>query len=471
MRAGRTARGSKTAGAADRDHGTLAVLGGGPAGAISALLALREGLRVTLIAPAPDPRRAGRLEGLSPRLHGWLEREGMLAGFDGITGPLPRRVDWAGISESNREFVVDRGALDAHLCGLAEAKGARRITGHAQIQTQAGSDADTAEQTGGQRRTRKLVRLPDHDLLAPEWIIDARGRTATRADPAALKAQAGLGRMPATIALCGWISGAALPPGILLSARPEGWIWCVALPDGRLWAQFLGDAVDPLPAGNRTAENRLLDAVRGALLESGNRIGRLALEGPLIAREAAPRLPAPITDLHCLPAGDAFAAMDPLSGHGQFWAVSSALAIAAARRSLIADPSSGALCLRYLRERAGETAWRMARIGRDFLALETRFADHPFWAARRDLPDALPAHEQRDDFAVASALVVENGLIAQREVLKTPRSPNGIGWFGPHPAPEVYRLACSGPEAVTARFGPQSGALIAALAKEAEAPV
>ncbi|MFD2845025.1 hypothetical protein [Paracoccus cavernae] len=43
-------------------------------------------------------------------------------GFDGITGPLPRRVDWAGISGSNREFVVDRAALDAHLCALAEAR-------------------------------------------------------------------------------------------------------------------------------------------------------------------------------------------------------------------------------------------------------------------------------------------------------------------------------------------------------------
>ncbi|MDN3713921.1 hypothetical protein QWZ10_22960 [Paracoccus cavernae] len=110
----------------------------------------------------------------------------------------------------------------------------------------------------------------------------------------------------------------------------------------------------------------------------------------MIAREAAPRLPAPVTDLRCLPVGDAFAAMDPLSGHGQFWAVSSALAAAAARRTLTADPASEDRCLRYLRERAAETAWRMARVGRDFLALETRFSGQPFGPRAAPCPTACP---------------------------------------------------------------------------------
>ena len=73
------------------DHADLIVLGGGPAGAVSAWLAAREGLAVLLV----DPRRPRpRLEGLSPRLHRWLAGQGLLAGFDGILGPLRRQVEF-----------------------------------------------------------------------------------------------------------------------------------------------------------------------------------------------------------------------------------------------------------------------------------------------------------------------------------------------------------------------------------------
>lgn len=439
-------------GAMEQAGGDLVVLGGGPAGAVSAILGLRDGLRVTLVSPAPVPARAGRLEGLSPRLHQWLAREGLLNGFDGITGPLPRRVDWAGISGSNREFVVDRAALDAHLCALAEARGARRVTGTGRIAGRGGGSCESA---------KRSVLLSDGRRVFPDWIIDARGRSAPRMASGA----ASLGRMPATVALCGWLEGdvSGVEAGIALCALPQGWLWRVALPDGRIWAQFLGDAADPEPAPARLV----------AAIAAGTRCApapTLRLAGPLIAREAAPRLPAPVTDLRCLPVGDAFAAMDPLSGHGQFWAVSSALAAAAARRTLTADPASEDRCLRYLRERAAETAWRMARVGRDFLALETRFSGQPFWAARRALPDSLPAHESREGFAVAQALVIENGLITEREVLKTPRSPAGIGWFGRLPAPEIYRLAQAGPEALRQRFGPQAEALLAAIESERASP-
>ncbi|MFC6712090.1 FAD-dependent oxidoreductase [Paracoccus cavernae] len=40
-------------GAMEQAGGDLVVLGGGPAGAVSAILGLRDGLRVTLVSPAP----------------------------------------------------------------------------------------------------------------------------------------------------------------------------------------------------------------------------------------------------------------------------------------------------------------------------------------------------------------------------------------------------------------------------------
>ena len=408
----------------------LVILGGGPAGAISAILARQDGMQVTLISP---PRHAARLEGLSPRLHQWLDRQGLLQGFSGITGPLSRQVDWSGISESNREFVVERGALDAHLQARAEAAGATRLTTSARI------EGREVALDGGQR-------------LHPDWIIDARGRAAGR--PAA-------GGWPATLALCGWLRAAeAVPAGIRITALPQGWLWRVALPDGRIWAQFVTDAASPDPA-----TSRLLAAVT----EAEPDLCGLALESELTAREAAPRMPAPTADLHCLPVGDALAAMDPLSGHGQFWAVSSALAVAAVRRTLTANPESQDLCRRFLDHRAGETALRMARIGRDFLRHEGRYSDLPFWAARRDLPDALPAHPEAQGFSTTLAPLIVNGLISEAEVLITPRSPGGVGWFGRIPAVEAYHHWQRGEAALHQAYGPAAPALIAALQAEAVA--
>ena len=382
------------------DHADLIVLGGGPAGAVSAWLAAREGLDVVLV----DPRRPRpRLEGLSPRLHRWLAGQGLLAGFDGILGPLRRQVDWAGVSHGNGEYVVMRDRLDAHLRQAAVRAGARLIEDSARPEAEAGGAV-----------------LASGGRLFAARVIDARGRGGV--SPA--------GRAPATLALSGWLK-ADLPPGIRLTAFAGGWLWRVALPDGRVWVQAMLDA-----AGAGRPAERLRAAV--AIAEPALAEARPA--GEVLAREAAPRLPEPVADLAVLRVGDAFAAMDPLSGHGQFWAISSALAVAAVRRTLAARPGSEEICRDFLNQRAREVSLHQARIGRDFIRLEGRFRDAPFWAARRDFPDDAPAGQVLTAPEIRAGIVVENGMLARREVLHTPRSPMGIGWFGTIPAPDAWRL-------------------------------
>lgn len=389
----------------------LIVLGGGPAGAISAWLAARDGLCVALVDPG---RSRPRLEGLSPRLHGWLAGQGLLEGFDGILGPLRRQVDWAGISDSNGERVVERASLDAHLRGCAQAAGARLVAGNGR------------PEPGG-------VTLGTGRLRAP-LVIDARGRAAP----------AGPGKAPATLALSGW-ARAELPPGIRLAAHAGGWLWRVALPGGRVWVQALMDAAGAGAPGPRLS---------AAIAAAEPALAGAPLSGPVLAREAAPRLPRPPEDLTLLPVGDALAGMDPLSGHGQFWAVSSALAVTAVRRTLAARPGDGALCRRFLIARAHETSLHQARIGRDFLRAEPRFRDQPFWRARLGFPDDLPASEAPARPEIAAAVVVENGLLAEREVLRTAAAPQGIGWFGTIPAAEAFRLwQAQGPAGLAARWG------------------
>ena len=414
----------------------LAVLGGGPAGAVSARLAARDGLRVILVDPGRGPRR---IEGMSPRLHRWLAGEGLLEGLDGLIGPLPRQTDWSGLGAAvNGEFLVGRAALDAHLRAAAVAAGAEEIRGSGR------------PEPGG-------IRLADGRWIAAAQVLDARGRAAHGAEAAARR-----GPVP-TLSICAFVAPALGPiaPGLRISALPEGWIWRAALPDGRIWAQLTVDAASPLPPEAR---------LRNALAASAPELGDPRLEGAPLVRATAPVLPAPLDDLACLPVGDAFAAMDPLLGHGQFWAVSSALAAAAVRRTLAARPGAGseALCRRFLAERAQETCLRNARIGRDFLRLETRFADRPFWAARRDFPDDRPAHDLPPAIRIETAAVVRGGLVEEMEILKTPRTPAGIGWFGEIPAAEAFRMLRDGrAEAESrARFGLAPERLAALLARE-----
>lgn len=405
----------------------LVVLGGGPAGAISALLAAREGLRVALVDPC---RPRDRLEGFSPRLAQWLQREGLLDGFDQRIGPLRREVDWAGIGASNTEQVILRGAFDAHLRAAAVRAGTilRPASGE--------------PEPGG-------VRLSGGGLIAAPRIIDARGRRPAWRGP----------RAPATLALCGWISSHAAP-GIRLTAFAHGWVWRVALPDGRIWAQVMTDS-----AGSGRISDRLL----AALASTEPRLDCRGIIGDVLAREAAPRLPCPITDLRRIPVGDALAATDPLSGHGQFWAVSSALAAAAVRRTLDArpGPETEALCRRFLTNRAAATALHQARIGRDFLRSEPRFADQPFWQRRHGFPDDLPAGDPPQHIAIRKAEVVCNGLVTEMEVLITPRSPGGVAWFGTLPAAPAWRAVAAGGEALAiTRWGPAARGLAARIAAE-----
>lgn len=414
-----------------RTDADLIVAGGGPAGSVSAWLAAREGLKVILVDPG---RHRPRLEGLSPRLRHWLAGQGLLDGFRHIHGPLRRQVSWAGISESNAEYVVERAALDAHLRQMAQRAGARIVTGSA-------------------RPEPGRVILSEGDLAAP-LVIDARGR----------KAGQGAHRAPATVALSGWMRTAvSIPPGIRLVAFAGGWMWRVVLPDGRIWVQVMQDA-----AGKGTPAERLATALAEA---DPGMAGTARPEGCVIAREAAPRLPRPVDDLRLLSVGDSFAAMDPLSGHGQFWAVSSALAVAAVRRTLAARPGSQDMCRRFLNRRAGETSLHQARIGRDFLRAETRFARYPFWAARIGFPDDLPASPRDEGPRIAQDIVVENGLLAERTVLVTPKAPNGIAWLGDIPAAEAWQVWRQGGEdGLEARWGPAARGIARQLAGLGQPP-
>ncbi|MRH22257.1 pilus assembly protein CpaD [Rhodovulum strictum] len=390
----------------------MIVLGGGPAGAVAAWLAARDGLDVVLIDPCAAE---DRIEGMSPRLYRWLEGQGLLAGFAGLVGPLSRVSHWAGLpATGNAEWIVHRPALDDHLRQAAVTAGARLIPSTGRVEA-VGPEGATVLLTGG-------------ELLAATRVFDARGR----------KAHAGvrdMRRAPATLSISGWVTAEGRAARtVTVVPVAQGWLWIAQGWPDRAWVQFVTDA-----QSDGSPDDRFAAAIAAAA--KATPLPTLTPEGPLVIRDCAPALPPFTDDLSVLPIGDAAAAGDPLSGHGQFWAVSGALAATAVRRSLAArpGPETEALARRFLSDRQSETFFHQARVGREFARQIAEHATAPFWARRRDFPDDLPLHPPGAGFRIDRAVVVADNLLEEREILRTPATPGGIAWFGTIPAADAWR--------------------------------
>ncbi len=420
----------------DDNAADLVVVGGGPAGSVSALLAARKGARVVLIDPDRTP---ARLEGLGERLLGWLRSRGLEGCLPSDSPFVPRLALWAGQeSAHNGEVLVERAAFDHRLRAAAAEAGARLVCGTATVAPAAAGV--TATLSDGRR------------ITAPR-AIDARGR----------KAHGGrrVQRGPASLAIGGWFAAEPdAPPEARVAPIPEGWLWLARPGDGRQWIQVTLDAREGEadPGGRLRAALEAAEAV-GAMPAPGD---RRPLPEALLVRECAPVLPADPIDLRFIPAGDAAGGMDPLSGQGMFWAVSGALAAHAALETLESRPGADSedLARRYLQGRIRETYLRQARLGRDFLRQETRFAGQPFWERRRVFPDDVPLHDAANGTLprVERSIVVENGLLAEREVVITRQTPSGVAWVAGLPAAELFRAMSegAGEEALARRWDPEA---------------
>lgn len=415
----------------------VVITGGGPAGAIAAWHAARDGRRVALIDPDTPMYR---MEGIGPRLHHWLEQAGLFDAQAMQARRLTRHSRWGDAEyRENVETVVERTALDRHLRRAAQQAGARLVV-------------STASPQPGR------AVLADGRVVEGAMILDARGRKAlARREGAAGPARR---RGPATIAIAAALdlapgSGA----GALVQPLDDGWLWLASIGNDRGWVQLTQDTVD---VAGRDPMARLRDALAAA---GGILPGIVGIAGQPLVRDSSVVLPVPVTGLEVIAIGDAVAGMDPLSGHGMFFAISSALAVTAVRRTLEwrDDPANRDLALRFLNERLELLYLRQARLGRDFIRSETGRAHLPFWSRRAAFPDDQPLDPQPEASRIARRIVVENGRLSDSEVLVTPHQPGGVAWVEGQPAAAIWRAieAGAGPGQLYSRFG-RAGAIVAA---------
>lgn len=126
-------------------------------------------------------------------------------------------------------------------------------------------------------------------------------------------------------------------------------------------------------------------------------------------------------------AGDAALALDPLAGHGMFEAMALSMSLAACIRTQLERPSSAKLAWSFYRGRVQDEFWRLARTGRDFYRLETRWPDNSFWSQRQQWPDAEPSHPQIEPAVgqIEIRPVSIDGYIDKRRVVTCPDTPRG----------------------------------------------
>ena len=364
----------------------VAVVGGGPAGALAARQLAGFGLQVVLIhQPRQNRQHLGEsLSASAPRL---LASYGLEIP-ESVHAPRPNDhfVRWGGRADriaaqpeaggGEGQRLIRRDRLDAWALAAARAAGAEVVEG-------------PAARSSGSEETALVVRGPGgNDLrVTARAVFDASGRSGalTRQDR----------EWPGfrTTALTAHFAPGATE-GTLIEAFPDGWVWSAPVVGGRRDVTVMLDAGEV--AGS--PEERFREAVRVVDLAgfvTGEPLTpvRAADVTPYRVRSAATCGQPPLVAV-----GDAASALDPLSGLGTMKAMDSGLTAAVAVRTALARPSDASLALAFhcAKER-GLALEAEDRIG-GFYAEEERFRKHAFWRRRsRQVVPRIPSRRLPGD--------------------------------------------------------------------------
>lgn len=399
--------------AADSAACTIAVLGAGPAGVVTALGLHRIGYRVIVLG---EPRHFRAVEGVSSRVMSALQQAGLQRAMAAVLPASARQASWNGETRmANTEYLVDRQRFDD---GLWE-------------------DLLAAGVTAVRARIGKVAESPDGGWLiegsgsavGQQWqadfLVEARGRLA----PHAGSTQRG----PQTLSLlCQW-QGEETPagPASAIESLPDGWAWMARLPDGRCYWQWTLDAgATPLPP---RAQLPAWCAARRQTAMAEDFFGTRNLwrgaQATVVARPSEPIRAMEPVQTGMIRVGDAAMAVDPLSGNGIFQSLSSALQAPAVIHTMRVAPERAELAAGFHRRRIAHLFERFCRIGRDFYAMESRWPQHPFWSQRSQWPDDQPAHrllEPGELPRIGRGPTLCGPEIIERELVFTPDQPLGI---------------------------------------------
>lgn len=357
----------------------VVVVGAGPAGAATALMLAPFHRTLLVDQPADEKSSLLRIGECLPAAAWRLFRDmGLWQDFQS-QGHAPcygARSSWGGpepvFADSIRDpdgpaWHLDRARFDHWLRQWAARRGAALVSPARAHNLQSAPD--------GWRLT--LNRHGRPLAVTTQFVVDAGGRAAPLARLLGHRRKAG-DRL-----VCRWCHGVASGDGgtTVTIAEPEGWWYTAPLPDGRRVLAFHTDADLPVAKALDTAFKLLARAREHGGLAALLYAVDFQPVGNAGYCAAHSTWSAPVAGRGWLAVGDAALACDPLSSQGLFNALYSGLMAARALRRTMAGDADGFADYRQAIGRVVE-AYRAHLIA--WYALESRWADDPFWVRRRD---------------------------------------------------------------------------------------
>ena len=346
----------------------VAVIGGGPAGAVTALLLARAGVDVLLYERSQYATlRLG--ETLPPSVNPLLRQLGLWDRFAAL-GSVPSYQTasaWGDDEPADRSFVfsahgcgwhVDRARFDRMLAEAAEEAGARVVRG---------------------QRVRDVVHegsgftVQGTDEIRVNRIVDATGRVARFAKTLGGRRH----QLDRLVCAARVFSNQHAPGDTFIEADADGWWYASPLPEGRRLIAMFTDARHAVRDRLSTPEgwNSALSATR--------HVRKLADGGalsPIHMVSCASHELCPVLGEGWIAVGDAALAVDPLSSGGVAFALRTA--VAASEVLTGADRSEYAALV-------SNAAWEYRQVRAQIYGWENRFPDHEFWRSRA----SVAAHE------------------------------------------------------------------------------
>ena len=365
----------------------VAIVGGGPAGAATAIALAAKGRSVVVIERSHyDAARIG--ETLPPRARLPLVRLGVWERFlQARHLPSPGTLAaWGAPELTASDFVfnpygsgwhLDRKRFDEMLAGRASEAGGRVLRGVRVTRcAREGGQAWCIESDAGVHHAKFLVDATGRMAWVTRQLAVRRVEydrlvglvTFARTEP-----YGGPGTPP-----LGSVPGRAQDTRTLVEAARDGWWYSARLPNAQLVVAYMTDA-DLLPARNsqlRAFWERELATAR----HTRARVGDSVFDSPLHTLAANSFRLTRVAGEDWLAVGDAALALDSLSSRGLYNALESGLSAGAAIDRRLRGDARG------LKEYAARTEWQFARYlerRADYYSQEERWRGSPFWKRRQ----------------------------------------------------------------------------------------
>ena len=356
------------------------IVGGGPAGAATALALARGGYSAAIIERSNyHQTRIG--ETLPPAVQPLLASLGVWEAFlaQEHSRSFATRSAWGKADLYDNDFIfnpygsgwhVDRLRLDTGLAQWAEEAGAVVCRNSRLTSCALASDARAWQIGVASDECRRSLRS--------KFLVDATGRASWLAGKQGAS-RVTYDRLIAVTFFCSPASSNSVTNGsTLIEAVEEGWWYSAVLPDSRLVLAYMTDA-DLYSRGQKQSDNYWEQQLQRTTHTKSRTDNHSFTAGPYIMPANSSRLDR-ITGGCWLAAGDAAAAFDPLCGQGIYRALRSGIRAAGAVDAHLAGKNSSQ---EYTSE--VEQNFRKYMIRRlDYYRRERRWSGAVFWRRRQN---------------------------------------------------------------------------------------